>query len=337
LATIVETLPYRTEPDTCQTQLGRLPVVRQGGTGWWLVPVLVVCHALVALPLLAPPSWQVLTASLVLCLVLINLRGFAFTAGFHRYFSHHSFKTSRPFAFLLGAFGSTGLRGGPLWWAAHHRNHHRVSDRSADIHRPVDGILYNYLGWLLVEKNGTTDLNCMKDFAKHPEQVWLNRFWLLPSLVLAALCAVAGWMVEGLSGLYAFLGLGFGLSTVLIFHGQSLLDVLAHRWGRRRFDLADTSHNITGLHLLFMGEAWHNNHHHNPGSARMGFFPGELDAAYDMLRVLRLFGIVWDLREPDQRLLKINRVEDKVPPEVAKRAGTGGLPAHLAPAIRLPE
>jgi len=337
LATIVETLPTRTEPKAAQTPLGRLPVVRQGGTGWWLVPVLLVCHALVMLPLLAPPSWQVLAASLVLCLVLINLRGFAFTAGFHRYFSHHSFKTSRPFAFLLGAFGSTGLRGGPLWWAAHHRNHHRVSDRAADIHRPVDGIWHNYLGWLLVRENGTTVLHCMKDFAKHPEQVWLNRFWLLPSLVLAALCAWAGWLMAGLSGLYAFLGLGFGLSTVLVFHGQSLLVVLAHRWGRRRFDLADTSHNITGLHLLFMGEAWHNNHHHHPGSARMGFFPGELDAAYDMLRLLRLFGVVWDLREPDQRLLKINRVEDKVPPEVAKRAGTGGLPAHLAPAIRLPE
>jgi len=337
LATIVETLPTRTEPKAAQTPLGRLPVVRQGGTGWWLVPVLLVCHALVMLPLLAPPSWQVLAASLVLCLFLINLRGFAFTAGFHRYFSHHSFKTSRPFAFLLGAFGSTGLRGGPLWWAAHHRNHHRVSDRAADIHRPVDGIWHNYLGWLLVRENGTTDLHCMKDFAKHPEQVWLNRFWLLPSLVLAALCAWAGCLMAGLSGLYAFLGLGFGLSTVLVFHGQSLLDVLAHRWGRRRFDLADTSHNITGLHLLFMGEAWHNNHHHHPGSARMGFFPGELDAAYDMLRLLRLFGVVWDLREPDQRLLKINRVEDKVPPEVAKRAGTGGLPAHLAPAIRLPE
>lgn len=337
MATIVETLHTRTEPKAAQTPLGRLPVVRQGGTGWWLVPVLLVCHALVVLPLLAPPSWQVLAASVVLCLVLINLRGFAFTAGFHRYFSHHSFKTSRPFAFLLGAFGSTGLRGGPLWWAAHHRNHHRVSDRAADIHRPVDGIWHNYLGWLLVRENGTTDLHCMKDFAKHPEQVWLNRFWLLPSLVLAALCAWAGWLMAGLSGLYAFLGLGFGLSTVLVFHGQSLLDVLAHRWGRRRFDLADTSHNITGLHLLFMGEAWHNNHHHHPGSARMGFFPGELDAAYDMLRLLRLFGVVWDLREPDQRLLKINRVEDKVPPEVAKRAGTGGLPAHLAPAIRLPE
>ena len=337
MATIVETLHTRTEPKAAQTPLGRLPVVRQGGTGWWLVPVLLVCHALVVLPLLAPPSWQVLAASLVLCLVLINLRGFAFTAGFHRYFSHHSFKTSRPFAFLLGAFGSTGLRGGPLWWAAHHRNHHRVSDRAADIHRPVDGIWHNYLGWLLVRENGTTDLHCMKDFAKHPEQVWLNRFWLLPSLVLAALCAWAGCLMAGLSGLYAFLGLGFGLSTVLVFHGQSLLDVLAHRWGRRRFDLADTSHNITGLHLLFMGEAWHNNHHHHPGSARMGFFPGELDAAYDMLRLLRLFGVVWDLREPDQRLLKINRVEDKVPPEVAKRAGTGGLPAHLAPAIRLPE
>jgi stearoyl-CoA desaturase (delta-9 desaturase) len=154
---------------------------------------------------------------------------------------------------------------------------------------------------------------------------------------MAGFCAAAGWLVAGLPGLYAFLGLGFGLSTVLIFHGQSLLDVLAHRWGRRRFDLADTSHNIAALHLLFMGEAWHNNHHHNPGSARMGFFPGEMDAAHDTLRVLRLFGIVWDLREPDPRVLEVNRVEDMVAPDLAKRSGIGGLPAHLAPAIRLPE
>lgn len=315
----------------------KFPVVRQGGTGWWLVPVLVVCHLLIALPLLAPPSWQVLVASLVLCFVLVNIRGFAFTAGFHRYFSHHAFKTSRPFAFLLAAFGATGLRGGALWWAAHHRNHHRVSDLPTDIHRPVDGIWHNYLGWLLVSKNGTTDLHCIRDFARHPEQVWLNRFWLLPTLILAGLCALGGWLVAGVSGLYGFLGLGFGLSTILVFHGQSLLDVLAHRWGRRRFDLADTSHNITAIHPIFMGEAWHNNHHHHPGSARMGFFPGEWDSAYDMLRFLRLFSIVWDLREPDPRVFPVNRVEDKVAPEVARRSGVGGLPAHLAPPIRLPQ
>ena len=92
-------------------------VVRQGGTGLWLVPILVACHLLVALPLLAPASWGVLAASLVLCGLLIFVRGFGFTAGYHRYFSHHAFKTSRAFAFILGALGSTGLRGGPLWWA----------------------------------------------------------------------------------------------------------------------------------------------------------------------------------------------------------------------------
>ncbi len=315
----------------------RCPVVRQGGTNWWLVPLLVLVHGLILLPLLQPATWQVLLGALALCVALINLRGFAFTAGFHRYFSHRAFRTSRPFAFLLGALGSTGLRGGPLWWAAHHRNHHRVSDTTKDIHRPVDGIYHNYLGWLLVDKNATTDLDCIRDFACQPEQVWLNRFWLMPSLLMAGLCALAGWLIADLPGLYAFLGIGFGLSSVLVFHGQSLLDVLAHRWGRRRFDTPDTSHNIFAIHPIFMGEAWHNNHHHNPGSARMGFFKGEWDSAYDTLVVLRFFGLVWDLREPDPRVLSVNRVEDKVLPDAAQRSGVGGLPAHLAPGIRLPD
>ncbi len=225
-----------------------------------------------------------------LCLGFYFLRMFAITAGYHRYFSHRTFKTSRVFQFILAAFGSLSWQSGVLWWASLHRHHHSFSDKPQDVHSPVQrGFWYSHMGWIFDEKNQPTKWNLIQDFAKFPELRFLDRYdgWF-------------GFFV--LVGLYYFGGVGAALwgwvvSTVLLWNGTFFINSLAHVWGNRRYKTTDDSRNNWFLALITLGEGWHNNHHHFMNSTRQGFFWWEIDISYYILRLFALFGIVWDLKE----------------------------------------
>jgi stearoyl-CoA desaturase (delta-9 desaturase) len=245
------------------------------------------------LPFLA--LWTGVTlADAALCLVLLYLRGLCMSAGYHRYFAHRSFKTSRVMQWLLAAGGCTTLRGGPLWWTALHRHHHRFSDLPVDVHGPGKGLAWSYFGWLLSGRYCRTPYRLVKDLAKYPELRWLNRWWLVPPALLA-LCT---YLVGGASAL----AVGFGLSTVLLFHTQCCLDALVHRFGSRRYDTPDTSRNSWLVSFVSMGEGWHNNHHKYPASCRSGFCWWEIDATYNALQCLEAVGLVWALRTPPEEM-----------------------------------
>ena len=235
---------------------------------------------------------------LLLCVVLMQVRGFCMSAGYHRYFAHRSFRTSRFVQFLLAAGGCTTLRGGPLWWAALHRHHHRHSDTPDDIHSPDKGFWWSYGGWLFSGRYTVTRYDLVNDLATYPELRWLNRWWLMPPLLLGLIVyLVGGWS--------AF-ALGFCLSSALLFHTQAILDALTHVWGSRRYATPDTSRNSWLLSFVLLGEGWHNNHHHYQSSANQGFFWYEVDLTYDVLRVLSWVGLVWDLRKPPSHVLGTN-------------------------------
>ncbi len=235
---------------------------------------------------------------LLVCLVLMQVRGFCMSAGYHRYFGHRSFKTSRVMQFLLAAGGCTTLRGGPLWWASLHRHHHRIADTPEDVHSPEKGFWWSYGGWLLSGRYVVTRYDLVRDLAVYPELRWLNRWWLVPPILLGLVVYLAG-------GWNVFV-LGFCLSSALLFHTQAILDSLTHVWGSRRYATADTSRNSWLLSFLFMGEGWHNNHHHYQSSTNQGFFWYEVDSTYTMLRVMGWLGLVWDLRRPPEQVLKSN-------------------------------
>jgi len=251
---------------------------------------LVVLHTGAAAGLIIGASWQVW----VVALVLFWGRTFAMTAGYHRYFSHRSFKTSRVGQFVLAFSAQACSQRGALWWAAHHRHHHKYSDTKRDIHSPVQyGFWHSHMGWLY-DDNGATDYRVVKDLARYPELVILNRLWWLPPIAAAAaVAAIWGW-----PGLLV----GFTLSTVLLWHSTFTINSLAHVWGKRRYQTSDTSRNNWILALLTMGEGWHNNHHHFMGSARQGFFWWEIDVTYYILRALAVVGLVWDIKEPPARV-----------------------------------
>jgi stearoyl-CoA desaturase (delta-9 desaturase) len=117
---------------------------------------------------------------LVTCLALLVVRMFFVTAGYHRYFSHRSFKTSRVFQFVIAFMAMTSSQKGVLWWAAHHRHHHRHSDQELDLHSPtLFGFFWSHVGWIISDKYNDTRLEYIGDFAKFPELRWLNKYHLV--------------------------------------------------------------------------------------------------------------------------------------------------------------
>ncbi len=241
---------------------------------------------------LVPLTW---TAAALFALTFWG-RMFSITGGYHRYFAHKTYRTSRAFQLVLALLGTTSVQKGPLWWAGIHRIHHRFSDQEGDVHSPNDGFWYSHQGWIMDPKWEATPVDQIRDFARYPELRWLNRHHYVPPFALSLLClAVGGW-----SGLVW----GFGLSTTLLWHSTYTINSLSHRWGRQRYETGDTSRNNWVLALLTMGEGWHNNHHHYMASTRQGFFWWEVDLTYYILRGLQAIGLVWDIREPPASVLE---------------------------------
>jgi stearoyl-CoA desaturase (Delta-9 desaturase) len=243
--------------------------------------------------------------ALVLCGVLYVTRLFFITAGYHRYFSHRSYRTSRPVQFLLALGGLTAVQKGPLWWAAHHRAHHRNSDTEQDPHTPMKGFRQSHIGWIMADRYNATDLAAVRDLARFPELRFLNRNdWIGPWAAGIACYLIAGW-----SGVV----IGFFLSTVLLWHATFTVNSLAHVFGRRRYATDDTSRNSLAIALITGGEGWHNNHHHYQASARQGFFWWEIDMTYYALRALALVRVVRDLRRPPATVLAAPRIRAGYP------------------------
>jgi stearoyl-CoA desaturase (Delta-9 desaturase) len=255
----------------------------------WLssIPFFAVHAVALATPFLAPITWK----WVALAAGLYFLRIFAITAGYHRYFSHRAYKTSRPFAFLLALLGTTATQKGPLWWASLHRHHHRFSDTPEDIHSPLQrGFWWSHMFWILARRYEHTDQDRIKDFSRYPELRWLNRWHLVPPVALGlGLYLVGGW---------GALLWGYFVSTAVTWHGTFTVNSLAHVFGRRRYATADGSRNSLLVALITMGEGWHNNHHHYQSTANQGWFWWEVDATWYVLKALAAAGIVWDLRTP---------------------------------------
>lgn len=237
-------------------------------------------------------SWT----ALALVLVTYYVRMFGITAGFHRYFAHRAFKTSRAFQFVLACLGTTSAQRGVLWWSGHHVDHHRFSDTDQDIHSPRRGFWWSHMLWMLVPDYEETPERQVRAFEGYPELLWLERYYLAPPTIMAvSLFVVGGW---------SWLFWGFFFSTFLLWHGTFTINSLCHLWGRQRYQTGDTSRNNLFLSVLTMGEGWHNNHHHYPSTANQGFFWWEIDPSYVILRALALVGVVWDLRTPPEWVLE---------------------------------
>jgi len=255
------------------------------------IPFVTIHLAAVAGVALLGWSWK----GFALAVALYYARMFGVTAGYHRYFSHRSFRTGRAMQLFFALLATSSAQKGVLWWAGHHRVHHKLSDKPGDVHSVLlDGFWWSHVGWIMSKKYERTDIDKVRDLERFPELMWLERYHLAPPTALGvSLFLIGGWhaVVWGLL-----------VSTVMLWHGTFTINSLTHMFGRTRYVTTDNSRNSLILALVTMGEGWHNNHHYYQRSARQGFYWWEIDVTFYALKVMQGLGLVWDLHAPPRHV-----------------------------------
>ena len=244
---------------------------------------------------------------LVVLAVSYLLTGLGVTVGYHRLFTHRSFKTSRPMRALLAALGSAAVEGPVIEWVSNHRKHHRFSDQPGDPHSPhvdrghgwrgaLGGLLHAHVGWLFSGTPMASEERYAKDLLADPVVRFVDRtfvLWVLAGLAFPFGLGVAltGSIAGGLTGLLW----GGAVRIFFLHHATFSINSLCHFFGRRRFSTGDESRNLLWLSLPTLGEAWHNNHHAFPTSARHGLRWWQLDPSAWLIAGMERSGLVWDV------------------------------------------
>jgi stearoyl-CoA desaturase (delta-9 desaturase) len=256
---------------------------------------------------------------LVVLAVTYLLSGLGVTVGFHRLLTHRSFRTSPAIRALLAALGSAAIEGPVIEWVSNHRKHHCFSDQPGDPHSPhvdrgsgwrgaLGGLLHAHVGWIFRGSNLASEERYAKDLLADPVVRFIDRTFLL--WVLAGLAfpfglgvALSGSIVGGLTGMLW----GGAVRIFFLHHATFSINSLCHFFGRRRFATGDESRNLLWLALPTLGEAWHNNHHAFPTSARHGLRWWQLDPSAWLISGLERLGLVWDVVRvtPERELAKV--------------------------------
>jgi stearoyl-CoA desaturase (delta-9 desaturase) len=268
-----------------------------------VVPVL-------AVGLVAWQAWGSLLSmtDVVVFVAMYVITALGVTVGFHRHFTHRSFKTTRGVRVLLAVFGSAAVEGPVISWVADHRKHHAFSDREGDPHSPhldgrpglrglLGGLYHAHLGWLFMHDQRGKRSRYAPDLLADPALRFVDRTFALWVLIGLAIPFALGWAIGGslVAGLTGLLW-GGAVRMAALHHVTYSINSLCHFFGRRRFATGDRSHNLAWLALPSMGEAWHNNHHAFPTSATHGLRAWEVDPSAVVIRGLEAVGLAWDVQ-----------------------------------------
>jgi stearoyl-CoA desaturase (Delta-9 desaturase) len=240
-------------------------------------------------------------------LILYVLTGLGVTVGFHRHFTHRSFRTGRVLRGVLAALGSAAIEGPVISWVADHRKHHAFSDREGDPHSPhVDhgggwrgamaGLLHAHVGWLFIHTQRGAKQRYAPDLIADPVVRFVDRTFVLWAVGGLAAAFGLGWALGG-SVDAALTGLLWGGAMRMLFlhHMTYSINSICHFFGRRGFATEDHSRNVSWLALPTLGESWHNNHHAFPTSATHGLRWWQVDVSSLVIRALEATGVVWDV------------------------------------------
>jgi stearoyl-CoA desaturase (Delta-9 desaturase) len=247
--------------------------------------------------------WQ----DLVVLAITYLLTGLGITVGYHRLFTHRSFKTSRPVRATFAVLGAMAVEGSVIEWVATHRKHHRFSDCPGDPHSPhvelapgwrgaLRGLAHSHVGWMFRGKDIANPHRYAKDLLADRDLRIISRafpLWAVAGLLLPFGLGVAltGSLVGGLTGLLW----GGVVRVLLVHHATFSINSLCHFFGRRPFATRDESRNLAWLAAVTMGESWHNNHHAFPTSARHGLTWWQLDPGAWVISALEHTRLAWDV------------------------------------------
>jgi stearoyl-CoA desaturase (Delta-9 desaturase) len=237
--------------------------------------------------------------------------GLGVTVGFHRLFTHRSFKTSRPVRAVFAVLGSAAIEGPVISWVADHRKHHTFSDQEGDPHSPhvghgggwrgaLKGLVHAHVGWLFIHTHRGARKRYARDLLKDPVVSYVDRTFLVWAVGGLVMAFALGWLIGG-SFYAALTGLLWGgaVRMLVVHHVTYSINSLCHFFGRRRFDTDDESRNLLWLSIPTLGESWHNNHHAFPTSAMHGMRGWEIDPSALVIRGLEKVGLVWDVVRVD--------------------------------------
>jgi stearoyl-CoA desaturase (delta-9 desaturase) len=296
----------------------------------------------VAVPLLAVLAavplawgWGLGWHDILLAVVFYEVSGLGISMGFHRYFTHGSFKATRPFKIALAVAGTLAIEGPVLTWVADHRRHHKYSDREGDPHSPwrfgndwkalAKGLYYAHVGWLF-ERGRTSQEKFCPDWLADSDVSRISR-WFTPLTVVSLLApaAIGGlWAWSWVGALTAF----FWASLVrvsLLHHVTWSINSVCHTFGKEEFEVRDKSRNVNWLAVLSFGESWHNLHHADPTCARHGALKGQIDIAARLIWMAEKLGWAYDVRWPDEARLNGKRTGSRKLGSMTKRAASSAV------------
>ncbi|MFM7455676.1 MAG: acyl-CoA desaturase [Vulcanococcus sp.] len=262
---------------------------------WAVLGFMAALHAL-GLVALLPQFWSLpaLAALLVLYWVTACL---GVTLGYHRLLSHRALRVPRWLERCLATCGALSCQHGPIDWVGLHRHHHKFSDTDADHHDSSKGLWWSHMGWMLQTVPAMAAVPRLTgDLARDPYYRWLNQWFLLLQLPLAALLFWIG-TISGAGG-WALVLWGIPLRLVVVYHVTWLVNSATHCWGEASHDSGDQSRNNPWVAAFTFGEGWHNNHHAYPHSARHGFGPRQFDLTWQHIRLMRALGLATRVRLP---------------------------------------
>jgi len=269
--------------------------VPQPGRRWGTVLFMVAIHVL-ALVALLPRFWSLPAVASFLVLYWVTAC-LGVTIGYHRLLSHRAFRVPRWLERFFATCGALSCQHGPIDWVGLHRHHHKFSDTEVDHHSSLEGFWWSHMGWMFEEIPAITAVPRLTgDLARDPYHRWLNRWFLVLQLPLAALLFWIG-TATGAGG-WALVLWGIPLRLVVVYHCTWLVNSATHCWGSIAYPSGDRSRNNPWVAALTFGEGWHNNHHTFPHSARHGLQAGQIDLTWQHIRLLRALGLATQVRLP---------------------------------------
>ena len=305
---------------------GRPDLDAQGGAGHRILVGIFVALPLLALLAAVPFAWGwgLGWHDILLAFVFYMVSGLGISAGFHRYFTHSSFKAKRPLRMALAVAGSLAFEGPVLNWVADHRRHHKYSDREGDPHSPwrfgndwkalTKGLAFAHVGWIF-EGNRTSQQKFCPDLLADSGIRRISRWFAGYAGISLFLPALIGglWAMSLAGAVTAFFWAGL-VRVALLQHVTWSINSICHTFGKEEFAVRDKARNVSWLAIASFGESWHNLHHADPTCARHGVLKGQIDISARLIWIFEKLGWVYDVRWPDGDRLS------------AKRAGQGGRP-----------
>ena len=206
------------------------------------------------------------------------------TLGYHRLISHKAFRAPVWVTRVLATCGALAVQKGPITWAGLHRQHHKFADAPGDPHSSRESFFHCHFGWMMREVEAEADVaRWTKDLAKDPYLVWLEDWFMLPTLLVGlGLFAVGGW---------SMVLWGIALRLVVGYHVTWLVNSATHFFGYKTYETGDDARNCWWVALLSWGEGWHNNHHHRQNSAKTGEKWWEFDVTWYHVWLMRQLGL----------------------------------------------